>query len=62
MQLPPQLPVKITEAHAAKSAGIEAVIVIRPGNQAIEQSDLDAFRTITTFDEADEMIFQKINN
>ena len=46
-----------TEAQAAKSAGIEVVILIRPGNYPIEKNELDNFKSINSFDELDEIVF-----
>ena len=37
------------EARAARTAGMQAVLVVRPGNARLNEEDLESFVTISTF-------------
>jgi len=43
----------VTEIRAAKIAGMESLIVDRPGNAPLTEEDKNAFTVITSFDEID---------
>ena len=41
----------IEEAHAAEYAGLNVVVLVRPGNKPIENKELEKITNISTFDE-----------
>jgi len=40
---------KISEAIAAKSAGINALLLVREGNQPLTHEDIKQFQTVSSF-------------
>jgi enolase-phosphatase E1 len=43
----------VVEVRAAKIAGMESLVVDRPGNVPLTEEDKNAFTVITSFDEID---------
>ena len=41
----------IEEAHAAKAAGLEVIVLVRPGNKLIEQNELEKYKNVRSFDQ-----------
>ena len=41
----------IEEAHAAKEAGMEVIVLVRPGNKPVEAKDLEKYKNVSSFDQ-----------